>query len=147
MKGSMNLNRFEYGNTRAWWVRVEREGRVSSKLFSDRKYGGKRKAFKEAQKYLHELYGVLPKNGTGRYNQPPGPGVAKINQVSYLTRTGERKYYQAWSAWIRIAPGHQAGTHVSIDKWGRVGAKKRVMAWLEVKRRIQKSNYSRLNSG
>lgn len=47
----MNLDyitRFEFGRTRGWQVRMENRGLKLSKLFSYRKYGGKRKALRRA---------------------------------------------------------------------------------------------------
>lgn len=58
------ITRFEYGRTRAWWVRFERQGQPIRKLFSDAAsdaaYGGTEKALREAETFRDRTLKTLP---------------------------------------------------------------------------------------
>ena len=49
------ISRIDSGSTHGWFVRGYRNGKTYSKLFSDRKIGGKAKALKMAKAYRDEL--------------------------------------------------------------------------------------------
>ena len=53
------ISRIDSGSTHGWFVRGYRNGVTHSKLFSDRKCGGKGKAQKAARQYRDELYAKL----------------------------------------------------------------------------------------
>lgn len=58
MKG---ISRIDSGSTHGWFVRAYRNGKTYSKLFSDRKCGGKGKALKLAKEHRDELQAKLEK--------------------------------------------------------------------------------------
>lgn len=58
MKG---ISRMDHGRTHGWFVRAYRNYKVYSKLFSDRKFGGKNKALAEAKTYLARLESEIAK--------------------------------------------------------------------------------------
>jgi len=62
MKG---ISRIDSGSTHGWFVRGYRNGTTYSKLFSDRKLGGKGKAKKMAQEYRDQLHADLTRSGAG----------------------------------------------------------------------------------
>lgn len=47
--------RFDYGNTRGWWVRIRRKAHSCSKLFSDGVYGGTEAAKEAAIAWRDEM--------------------------------------------------------------------------------------------
>jgi hypothetical protein len=53
---SKGISRIDSGSTHGWFVRGYRNGWTYSKLFSDRKCGGKGKAKALAKKYRDELH-------------------------------------------------------------------------------------------
>lgn len=63
MKG---ISRIDFQHTHGWFVRVYREGVTHSKLFSDKKYGGKTQALKRAQAYRHLLEIQMPRTSTAK---------------------------------------------------------------------------------
>ncbi len=68
MKSKKNLTRFTYETTsfQGWRLCISRTGNVFRKYFSDKKYGGKRKALKAAETTLKELRELL--DGSRRIN-------------------------------------------------------------------------------
>jgi hypothetical protein len=56
MKG---ISRIDSGSTHGWFVRVYKNTKTFSKLFSDRKIGGKGKALKEAKEHRDKMTAVL----------------------------------------------------------------------------------------
>jgi len=61
MKSRPNLTRFTYDTTafQGWRLTLERKGTIFKKYFSDKKYGGERKALKAAEDVLKELRELL----------------------------------------------------------------------------------------
>ena len=57
MQSRKNLTRFTYDTTafQGWRLNIHRRGKVFEKYFSDKKYGGQRKALKAATDTLAEL--------------------------------------------------------------------------------------------
>lgn len=53
MKG---ISRIDSGSTHGWFVRGYYKGKTISKLFSDKKIGGKNKALKTAKQFRDELH-------------------------------------------------------------------------------------------
>lgn len=63
-KANKGISRIDSGSTHGWFVRGYRNGKTYSKLFSDRKCGGKGKAQKLAKEYrdaLAEELSAIPK--------------------------------------------------------------------------------------
>lgn len=72
-KVNKGISRIDSTSTHGWFVRGYRNGKTYSKLFSDRKCGGKAKALNEARTYRDELLDELAaipkvprKNKTGK---------------------------------------------------------------------------------
>ncbi len=61
MKSRKNLTRFTYETTsfQGWRLNLSRNGNAFTKYFSDKKYGGERKALKAAEATLKELRELL----------------------------------------------------------------------------------------
>jgi hypothetical protein len=68
MKSKRNLTRFTYENTafQGWRLCLSRGGVTFTKYFSDKQYGGGRKALDVAEKTLTDLKGLL--EGSKRVN-------------------------------------------------------------------------------
>ena len=107
MKG---ISRIDSKNTHGWYVRVYAESGVfASKLFSDKLYGSKDKALKNAFKFrdhnqmVADLYKRnLPKPKRKRFFDKPGlnnsSGIVGVNEVKTKVNGREVHYYQAtWS--------------------------------------------------
>jgi hypothetical protein len=143
VKGYRNITRMDYSRSHGYWVRFSYLVHPISKLFSDRLYGGKRKALKAAIKYRDEVAATLPPRRHGR-NTLLGSGRIWKERRSYISLSGTRQYYQAWTAWIMVSPQHPASSNFSIDKWGSHRAKSMLLVWLAKKRREQKRNYYKI---
>lgn len=149
MRREPNISRFEYGNTRAWWVRFHRgqaaDGRrkVVSKTFSDSVYGGKRKALQAAIAWRNRTVLNLPSPiRSGVAEMEPGTGYVRRGEIRH--RSGN--YADVWIAWIRLdgGPKSAASTSRSVAKWGVRGAKAEAEQWLEQRRRqLERSLRSR----
>jgi len=75
MKG---ISRIDSGSTHGWFVRGYRNGVVYSRLFSDRKIGGKNKARDAAKAYrdlLHRELSMEPK-------RPPAKKARQTNRAT-----------------------------------------------------------------
>ena len=64
MKSRKNLTRFTYETTafQGWRLCLSRAGSTFTKYFSDKKYGGERKALKAAEGALNDLKDLLDKS-------------------------------------------------------------------------------------
>ena len=64
MKSRKNLTRFTYETTafQGWRLCISKAGSTFTKYFSDKKYGGERKALKAASTALEELKELLEKS-------------------------------------------------------------------------------------
>ncbi len=64
MKSRKNLTRFTYETTsfQGWRLSLSRAGTTFTKYFSDKKYGGERKALKAAEETLKSLRELLDKS-------------------------------------------------------------------------------------
>ena len=58
-KRNKGISRIDSGSTHGWFVRGYKNGKTHSKLFSDLKCGGKRKAQIQARMHRDELYEKL----------------------------------------------------------------------------------------
>lgn len=64
MKSKRNLTRFTYENTafQGWRLCISRGGATFTKYFSDKQYGGGRKALQAAESTLEEIKGILDRS-------------------------------------------------------------------------------------
>lgn len=122
-KVNKGISRIDSGSTHGWFVRGYRNGKTYSKLFSDRKCGGKTKAHKLAKEYrddLSEKLESIPKK------QRPRRIVASDSRnttgelgVSRTTKTGPNgTKHECYSVSWRPEPGVQKCTSFSVKKYG-----------------------------
>jgi len=130
---SKGITRIDSASIHAWNVRVQKNGKSYSKLFSDRKCGGKRKAQKEARQYRDELFEKLAQIPT----KPRGQrivyrDVRNTTGVLGVSRKAKKSPYgtisEVYSVSWRPAPGVQKGTSFSIRKYGEKKAFKLAVA-------------------
>lgn len=137
------ITRFDYGRSHAWWVRIEREGFVRRRLFSDGAYGGRWSALEAAQKYrdIQLRRAPIRKNGKHGKQLLNQEGNCK-RQERYVYVRGKKPYaVDSWVVWIKVSPYRLASSNWSIEKWGVREAKRRALEWLEAARKRQKRNY------
>lgn len=122
-KSIPGISRIDSKHTHGWYVRVYANGGVfTSKLFSDRLYGGKQIALNNAIKFrdhnrmvadLHKREGRNP-NRKPFYNKPPRnnhSGVVGVNEVKTTIRGREVHYFQA--TWSEDGKAHSRKFYVS----------------------------------
>lgn len=123
------ISRIDSESTHGWFVRGYRNKMTYSKLFSDKKYGGKGKALIAAREFRNELVEELQKIrpmkrprrivSTDSRNKTGVLGVCRLEKVG---PTG--KIYASYSVTWRPKPGVQKCTSFSIRKYGEKQALK-----------------------
>ena len=141
MKG---ISRIDSKGTHGWFVRVYRNGKTYSKLYSDNKYGGKDRALKIARKardYALATIPVLPKSKVrkrrlSKSTKRNKSGVVGVNRTKKTNRSGTvSEYYQVtWSPEIGVTKNKQW----SIKKYGEEGAFE--LAW-QFRQNVMKEIY------
>jgi len=128
MKG---ISRIDTRDTHGWYVRIYKNGKTYSKLYSDNKYGGKERAlivaFK-ARMVAIEALKDLPNESKRRLvtadkrNKSGIIGVSKTTKYNNNGTTSD--YYQVtWSP----EPGKVKNRQWSVRKFGELEAKKRAI--------------------
>jgi len=117
------ISRIESGSTHGWFVRAYKNKVVYSKLFSDKKIGGNRKALRLAREYRDILQAGLdkiPKAQRARRivfsdarNTTGELGVSRTTKIA-VNGTKHECYSVSW----RPKPGIQKCTSFSIRKYG-----------------------------
>jgi len=117
------ISRIDSGSTHGWFVRAYRNGKTYSKLFSDRKCGGKGKAQKLAKTYRDELFAEIeniPKRTRQRRivlsDSRNTTGELGVSRTTKLTPNGTK--HECYSVSWRPEPGVQKCTSFSINKYG-----------------------------
>lgn len=122
-KKDKGISRIDSGSTHGWFVRGYRNGKTFSRLFSDLKCGGKRKALGLAREYRDQLHADLAKI-------PQKPRARRIvyrdsrntTGVLGVCRTAKKgpngKVNECYSVSWRPSPGVQKCTSFSIRKYG-----------------------------
>ncbi len=117
------ISRIDSGSTHGWFVRGYKNGKTHAKLFSDRKYGGKRKAQNLARQYrdeLHERLAQIPTKPRGRrivYRDSRNTtGVLGVCRTAKRSTNG--KVNECYSVSWRPTEGVQKATSFSIRKYG-----------------------------
>ncbi len=147
-----NITRMEYrkanpyGNgwshLRGWWVRFQRGSsrdgtrQVTSKMFSDGVYGGKRKALAAAIKWRDRTAKKLPPPKPSKHDPTP-VGYGYTRRCFVWRRAG---WGEVWVGWMKLGTRQAASSSASIERWGSKEAKRRVEAWLQHKRRSLKAS-------
>ncbi|MDX1439279.1 MAG: hypothetical protein R3284_05190 [Rubricoccaceae bacterium] len=140
MPRAKGIIRIDSDSTHGWQVRVYRHGRTYSKLFSDKKSGGKTEAFEQAKAYrkqLEEKIAALPESAPRRRlihrNKKNSSGVVGISRTFKRDRRGTKHevYAVSWNP----EPGVARGTSFSIKKYGEDEAFKKAcrLRWQKMK--------------
>jgi predicted metalloprotease len=123
MPRAKGVIRIDSDSTHGWQVRVYRHGKTYSRLFSDRKCGGRDEAFVAAVAFRDELEQEVmalpeaePKRRLIRHNKNNATGVLGISRTFKRDRHGRRHEVYAVS-WNPDA-GRARGTSFSISKYG-----------------------------
>lgn len=123
MPRAKGVIRIDSDSTHGWQVRVYRDGRTFSRLFSDKKWGGRDDAFEAAQRYRQELLeevAQLPaktrRRRLIRHNKSNTSGVVGVSRTYKRDRRGIRHevYAVSWNP----EPGVARGTSYSIKRYG-----------------------------
>ena len=123
MPRAKGVIRIDSDSTHGWQVRVYRHGKTYSRLFSDRKYGGREVAFEQAVAYRQKLeaeVAQLPEAAPRRRlitrNRNNSSGVIGISRTFKRDRRGIRHevYAVSWNP----EPGVAKGTSFSIKRYG-----------------------------
>ncbi|MFP4166639.1 MAG: hypothetical protein ACLFUF_05660 [Opitutales bacterium] len=119
-KSEKGISRIDSGTTHGWFVRGYRNGKIYSKLFSDRKSGGKGKALALARDYRDELQDKLeaiPKKPrivlSDTRNKTGELGISRVTEID-----PNRGDHDCYSVSWRPEPGVQERASFSINKYG-----------------------------
>ena len=131
MKG---ISRMDHGRTHGWFVRAYRNYKVYSKLFSDRKFGGKGKALAEAKGFLLQLSAEIAKEPAIRKPfrtkaQPNNKlGVVGVSETS--KKSGSGKLMPCFTVYWRGDDGKARNYAFYFSRYGtREAALKAAVAW------------------
>ncbi|HLA63420.1 MAG TPA: hypothetical protein VK610_03275 [Rhodothermales bacterium] len=123
MPRAKGVIRIDSHSTHGWQVRVYRQGKTHSRLFSDRKHGSRAAAFDAARAYREELeaaVAAMPAAPTPRRlirsNRSNLTGVVGISRTFKRDRKGglHEVYAVSWNP----EPGVARGASFSIEKYG-----------------------------
>ena len=123
MPRSKGVIRIDSDSTHGWQVRVYRHGKTYSRLFSDRKLGGREASFDAALAYREQLeqeVAEMPEESPRRrlihHNRSNRTGVVGVSRTYKTDRRGIRHevYAVSWNP----EPGVARGTSFSIKKYG-----------------------------
>ena len=123
MPRAKGVIRIDSDSTHGWQVRVYRDGKTYSRLFSDKKAGGREEAFKAAKAFrqtLVEEVAELPatprRRRLIRRNRNNSSGVVGVSRTFKSDRRGVRHevYAVSWNP----EPGVARGTSFSIKRYG-----------------------------
>ena len=140
MPRAKGVIRIDSDSTHGWQVRVYRHGETYSKLFSDRKHGGRDQAFEAAVEYRKELVDevaalpdVEPQRRLIRRNKNNTTGVVGVSRTFKRDRRGiaHDVYTVSWNP----EPGVARGTSFSIKRYGEEEAFERAckLRWEKMK--------------
>jgi hypothetical protein len=132
MKG---ISRIEAKGTKGWYVRIYKNGKTYSKLYSDNRYGGIDKALEFAQKARKialDTLKSLPENNVRRlvsHDKRNKSGIIGVSRTTKLNANGETSvYYQVtWSP----EKGKIKNRQWSVRKYGEEEAFRRANAFRE----------------
>lgn len=151
-KEDKGISRIDSGSTHGWFVRSYRNGKTYSKLFSDRKCGGKEQAYalaKSHREQLAEQVSAMPKEPSKRrvVRSDSRNKTGELG-VSYTVKKGPNgTKHECYSVSWRPEPGVQKCTSFSIKKYGKEEAfKLAVEHRRKVMREIHGENFQNLQS-
>ncbi len=120
------ISRIDSKNTHGWYVRIYANGGVfTSKLFSDRLYGGKQKALGAAKSFRdhNQMVAELQKDKSKYkkkkpfYDKPPknnSSGVVGVNEIETEVRGRKIHYFQA--TWSEDGKAHSKKYYVTAKR-------------------------------
>lgn len=130
--GVKGISRIDSNRTHGWYVRVIYKGCYYSRFFSDGKWGGREKAFKEAIKFRNQTEKELGKPRTDRVVVTRSSrNKTGIIGVVRLRKDGHDVYEVNWTP----KPGVLKRTSISIEKHGEEKAFKLAVALRKRKER------------
>jgi hypothetical protein len=117
------ISRIDSGSTHGWFVRGYRNGKTYSRLFSDRKSGGRDEAWEAALAYRDKLYDDLEKiPAKPRERRMVYRDSRNTTGVLGVSRTRKKdtqgRVSECYSVSWRPEPGQQKCTSFSIRKYG-----------------------------
>jgi hypothetical protein len=122
-KANKGISRIDSGSTHGWFVRGYRNGKTYSKLFSDRKHGGKGKALQKAKAHRDELnqeLDLIPKKPRQRRivvsDSRNTTGELGVSRTTKYGPNGSQ--HDCYSVSWRPEPGVQKCTSFSVKKYG-----------------------------
>lgn len=123
MKSEKGISRIDSGSTHGWFVRAYKNGKTHSKLFSDKKYGGRDAALEKARGYRHHLREKLdqvPQKPRARRlvyrDNRNSTGILGVSRTRKRNKNGT--ITDCFSVSWRPQPGVQKCTSFSIRKYG-----------------------------
>ena len=124
--GNLHITRVESGVlTLGWNFRLRVAGRIESKFFSDRSYGGKENALVVARMYRDARLKLLsPKNPMRRIGEKSSrnsSGIVGVSRTAIITANGKK--YACWSAQWPFSHGKHSIRRFSILKFGEAKAR------------------------
>lgn len=130
-KKPKGISRIDSGSTHGWYVRVYRNGKTYSKLYSDKKYGGKDRALryaKKARELAQESIEKEPKQFKKRMvtkTSRNSTGIVGVSKTRKKNKSGSySEYYQVtWTPEKGVVKNRQW----SIKKYGQREALKRAV--------------------
>lgn len=132
MKG---ISRIDAKGTHGWYVRIYKNGKTYSKLYSDNRYGGRDKALtfaQKARKIALDTLKSLPENNVRRlvsHDKRNKSGIIGVSRTTKTNADGDTSvYYQVtWSP----EKGKIKNRQWSVRKYGEEGAFKRAKEFRE----------------
>jgi len=122
-KKDQGISRIDSNSTHGWFVRGYKNKKTYSKLFSDKKYGGKGKSLIAAREFKEELILKLEKIRPVKRlrrivssDSRNKTGILGVCRLEKLSSSGET--YASYSVTWRPKPGIQKCTSFSIRKYG-----------------------------
>ena len=129
----------DHNHTHGWYVRVRKDGKVTSKFFSDRKYGGVAKALmkarrhykKEMQELIAQQLGETPRHLPNRVivtkNKNNNTGVIGVQKIVRENPGGS--IYRAFRVCWTDQDNKPRTKFFSIDKFGEKDAFRKACAY------------------
>ena len=108
----------ESKRTHGWYVQVRFQGEIKSKLFSDKKFGGRSRALEKAVAWRNMTEKKLGKLRTDKHIVTTAKSKTNTGVVGVRLNA---KYYRYEVSWV-TPEGKQGKTSVSIRKHGKEAA-------------------------
>ncbi|MGB7326316.1 MAG: AP2/ERF family transcription factor [Rubripirellula sp.] len=123
MSADRNITRIERVTTGGYLIRMMRKTKMHMEYFSDREYGGKRKALQAARKHRdkmeEKLKGFTPKQIANKERSNNTSGVVGVRYVEEVDpRWKSKPVYGYWVAQWSPQPGVRKTQRFSVEKYG-----------------------------